>query len=93
MTTVIEEVLVVKSVQFDPMPGRERVAAAIENALMREGKDQKDLAAESGVGASTISDLLKCRQNLTIPIAARLGAVPWLRLSAIKLCRMAMNEE
>jgi plasmid maintenance system antidote protein VapI len=89
----VEEVITKVTVSFDPMPGRKKVADAIEKALQREGKDQKDLADASGVGASTISDLLKQRQNLTVPVAARLGAVPWLKLSAKKLMSLALDEE
>lgn len=93
MLMTVEKVVTKVSISFDPMPGRERVAKAIEAALTREGKDQKELAEASGVAASTISDILKRRQNLTVPVAARLGAVSWLKLSALRLMKMALDEE
>jgi plasmid maintenance system antidote protein VapI len=71
---------------------REAVAGEIEKRLAAAGMTQAQLAAASGITQSSISDIVNCKQNLTIVQAYRLGRVSWLKVSAITLMKLAIAE-
>lgn len=70
---------------------REAVAAEIEKRLTAAGKMQAELAIESGISQSSLSDILNRKQNITIVQAYRLGRVKWLGVSAVKLVTLAIT--
>jgi plasmid maintenance system antidote protein VapI len=70
---------------------RTAVSAALERALYNARKNRSDLAVDSGIPQSTISDLMNNKQNLTIALAVKLGRVPWLKLSTARLVQLATS--
>lgn len=70
---------------------REAVAAELEKRMADAGKMQSELATASGISQSSLSDILNCKQNLTIVQAYRLGRVSWLKVSAVQLMKLAIT--
>lgn len=70
---------------------REAVAAELEKRLRDAGKMQAELADDAGISQSSLSDIMNCKQNLTIVQAYRLGRVQWLGVSAVKLMTLAIK--
>lgn len=71
--------------------GREKVAQLLRERLETLDQNQKWLAKRAGIAESTLSDILKCRQDITFAIAKKLGSVPELGIDAKTLLLIAAD--
>jgi plasmid maintenance system antidote protein VapI len=77
----------------DAQVNRKAVADLLNGRLDRLGQSQRWLANRAGVSESSLSDILKGKQDITVPQANRLASVEELGLTATVILATAADAE